>query len=158
MDDKDIYVISLGLCPMPINRWTVPPYCSRGILITLSRLSFEQVEGTNVILTLLIFQYVLWNENICMNWWNAAIVFHPWIDASFSKETWLHKKMLRCEQKEGKVFFAFDSKDYQHLFCPQQSSLHTKKKIKCYYKIFTNVYNSLFTVSYSLSTYGTKDF
>jgi hypothetical protein len=67
-----------------------------------------------------------------------------------SNEIWLHMKMLRCERKEGKVFFAFGSKGYQHLFRPQQSSSHMKQKVKWYYKIFTNVYNNL--------SYGTKDF
>jgi hypothetical protein len=31
------------------------------------------------------------------------------------------KKVLRCEIKEGKVFFAFGSKSYEHWFHPQQS-------------------------------------
>jgi hypothetical protein len=70
----------------------------------------------------------------------------------------LRKKMLRCERKEGKVFFAFGSKGHQHLFRPQQSSSHTKKKVKWHYRIFTNVYNNLFTVNYNLLSYGTKDF
>jgi hypothetical protein len=39
-------------------------------------------------------------------------------------------KMLRCERKEGKVFLAFGSKGYQHLFHPQQSSSHMEKKGK----------------------------
>jgi hypothetical protein len=32
------------------------------------------------------------------------------------------RKMLRCERKEGKVFFAFGSKSYKHWFRPQQST------------------------------------
>jgi hypothetical protein len=47
-----------------------------------------------------------------------------------SNEIWLHMKMLRCERKEGKVFLAFGSKGYQHLFHPQQSSSHMEKKGK----------------------------
>jgi hypothetical protein len=75
-----------------------------------------------------------------------------------SNEIWLHMKMLRCERKEGKVFFAFGSKGYQHLFHPQQSSSHMENKVKWYYKIFTNVYNNLFTVNCNFLSYGTKDF
>jgi hypothetical protein len=66
--------------------------------------------------------------------------------------------MLRCERKEGKVFFAFGSKGYQHLFRPQQSSSHMKQKVKWYYKIFTNVYSNLFTINCNFLSYGTKDF
>jgi hypothetical protein len=75
-----------------------------------------------------------------------------------SNGTWLHNKMLRCERKEGKVFFAFDSKGYQHLFRPQQSNSHMRQKVKWYYKIFINVYNNLFTANCNFLLYGTKDF
>jgi hypothetical protein len=75
-----------------------------------------------------------------------------------SIEIWLHMKMLRCERKEGKVFFAFGSKGYQHLFHPQQSISQMKQKVKWYYKLFTNVYNNLFTINCNLLSYGTKDF
>jgi hypothetical protein len=66
--------------------------------------------------------------------------------------------MLRCERKEGKVFFAFSSKIYQHLFRPHQSSSYMKQKVKWYYKIFTNDYNNLFSVNHNFLSYGTKDF
>jgi hypothetical protein len=56
------------------------------------------------------------------------------------------------------VFFAFGSKGYQHLFCPQQSNSHMRQKVKWYYKIFTNVYNNLFTANCNFLLYGTKDF
>jgi hypothetical protein len=36
MNVSDMNVISSGLRPMPINRWTVAPYCSRWIVISLS--------------------------------------------------------------------------------------------------------------------------
>jgi hypothetical protein len=36
-------------------------------------------------------------------------------------------KILRCERKEGKVFFAFDSKSWEHWFHPQQSKQKWKK-------------------------------
>jgi hypothetical protein len=77
---------------------------------------------------------------------------------SVSNEIWLHMEMLRCERKEGKVFFAFGSKGYQHLFCPQQNSSYMKQKVKWYYKIFTNDYNNLFSVNRNFLSYGTKDF
>jgi hypothetical protein len=45
--------------------------------------------------------------------------------------------MLRCEQKEGKVFFAFGSKEK---FRPQQSRLYTDSRNKVYYKVCTNLH------------------
>jgi hypothetical protein len=66
--------------------------------------------------------------------------------------------MLRCGRKEGKVFFTFGSKIYQHLFRPQQSSSCMKQKVKWYYKIFKNDYNNLFSVNQNFLSYGTKDF
>jgi hypothetical protein len=36
-------------------------------------------------------------------------------------------KMLRCEQKEGKAFFAFGLKIWEHWFCPQQSKQQWKR-------------------------------
>ena len=38
---KGMIVISHRLCPVPINRWTVPPYCSRWLVLACaSRLYF----------------------------------------------------------------------------------------------------------------------
>jgi hypothetical protein len=51
-------VILSGLRLVPINRWTVPLYCSRWIVITLASLShftFWQAEGINVILISMMF-------------------------------------------------------------------------------------------------------
>jgi hypothetical protein len=45
--------------------------------------------------------------------------------------------MLRCVQKEGKVFFAFGSKMKFH---PQQSRSYTNKGEKIYYKVCTNLH------------------
>jgi hypothetical protein len=45
--------------------------------------------------------------------------------------------MLRCVRKEGKVFFAFGSKEK---FRPQQSRLYTDKGDKIYYKVCTNLH------------------
>jgi hypothetical protein len=73
-------------------------------------------------------------------------------------EIWLHMKTLRWERKEGKVFFAFGSKGYQHLFRPQQSESYMKRMVKFYYKVFISIYNNLFTVNCNFLSYGTKDF
>jgi hypothetical protein len=45
--------------------------------------------------------------------------------------------MLRCVRKEGKVFFAFGSKEK---FCPQQSRLYADKGDRIYYKVCTNLH------------------
>ena len=45
--------------------------------------------------------------------------------------------MLRCVRKEGKVFFAFGSKEK---FRPQQSRLNADKGDKIYYKVCTNLH------------------
>ena len=45
--------------------------------------------------------------------------------------------MLRCVRKEGKVFFAFGSKEK---FRPQQSRLYTYSRNKIYYKVCTNLH------------------
>ena len=45
--------------------------------------------------------------------------------------------MLRCVRKEGKVFFAFGSKEK---FRPQQSRLNTDKGDRIYYKVCTNLH------------------
>jgi hypothetical protein len=39
-------------------------------------------------------------------------------------------KVLRCERKEGMVFFAFGSKRREHWFHPQQSKQQWDKKVK----------------------------
>jgi hypothetical protein len=51
--------------------------------------------------------------------------------------------MLRCVRKEGKVFFAFGSKDK---FRPQQSRLDTVKGDRIYYTRYVQIY-----ISYSIS-------
>jgi hypothetical protein len=48
--------------------------------------------------------------------------------------------MLRCVRKEGKVFFAFGSKEK---FRPQQSSLDAVKGNRIYYKVCTNLHKLL---------------
>jgi hypothetical protein len=45
--------------------------------------------------------------------------------------------MLRCVRKEGKVFFAFGSKEE---FRPQQSRLDKDNENKIYYKVCTNLH------------------
>jgi hypothetical protein len=57
----------------------------------------------------------------------------------------LCNEMLRCVRKEGKVFFAFGSKSYTHGFRPQLSNSHVDRKVKLYYKVWTNIYNFEFS-------------
>jgi hypothetical protein len=45
--------------------------------------------------------------------------------------------MLRRVRKEGKVFFAFGSKEK---FRPQQSRLYTDSRNRIYYKVCTDLY------------------
>jgi hypothetical protein len=49
--------------------------------------------------------------------------------------------MLRCVRKEGKVFFAFGSKEK---FRPQQSRLDAVKGDRIYYKVCTNLHKSFY--------------
>jgi hypothetical protein len=54
--------------------------------------------------------------------------------------------MLRCVRKEGKVFFAFGSKDAscvhskaiqcKYKFCSHQSTSYVDEKVKIYYKVW----------------------
>jgi hypothetical protein len=53
--------------------------------------------------------------------------------------------MLRCVQKEGKVFFAFGSKVK---FRSQQSRLYTDKGEKIYYKVCTNLHKFFLQLYY----------
>jgi hypothetical protein len=50
--------------------------------------------------------------------------------------------MLRCVRKEGKVFFAFYSKDTSFI---HTKAIHTRmKKVKIYYKVWTKLQSSVF--------------
>ena len=68
-------VISKGLCPLPINRWTVLPYCSGGLDICFLRhactFTFCQAEGTkcNSILFLYWFTIMYWEIYIYIYIW-----------------------------------------------------------------------------------------
>jgi hypothetical protein len=53
--------------------------------------------------------------------------------------------MLRCVRKEGKVFFAFDSKVK---FRSQQSRSYTDKGEKIYYKVCTNLHKFFLQLYY----------
>jgi hypothetical protein len=58
--------------------------------------------------------------------------------------------MLRCVRKEGKMFFAFGSKDIS--FRPQQSNLHMEGKVKIYYKVWINIQSNVqFSVTMSFT-------
>jgi hypothetical protein len=65
---KGMTIISHRLRPVPINRWTVPLYCSRGLILAFAShlyfLAFYQVEGTfcNSILFLSFHDYIMKNE------------------------------------------------------------------------------------------------
>jgi hypothetical protein len=65
--------------------------------------------------------------------------------------------MLRCVQKEGKVFFAFGSK---RKFRPQQSTSYTDKEVKIYYEVRTNLHKILYNyiTKFSLESSATKSF
>jgi hypothetical protein len=57
--------------------------------------------------------------------------------------------MLRCVRKEGKVFFAFGSKDE---FRSQQSRLFIDSQNKIYYKVCTNLYKLFHSYITKVST------
>ena len=79
---KGMDVILHGLCPVPINRWTVPPYCSRWlVLIFVSRLYFHFLSSRrykcNSILSLFIYDYIIRNvydDVICL--FTLSLVFY----------------------------------------------------------------------------------
>jgi hypothetical protein len=63
---KGMDVILHGLCPVPINRWTVPLYCSRWlVLIFASRLYFHFLSSQwyecNSVLSSFIYDYIIRN-------------------------------------------------------------------------------------------------
>jgi hypothetical protein len=53
----------------------------------------------------------------------------------------LCKEMLRCVRKEGKVFFAFGSKDTN--FVHSKAIRTQMKKVKIYYKVWTNIHRTV---------------
>jgi hypothetical protein len=86
---KGINVILYGLCPVPINRWTIFLYCScwLGIGITLVPFTFLQAEGTFVVVV-----YISKiNENELMV--KVIILLYAWIFFTFSLWLWL----WRCD-------------------------------------------------------------
>ena len=75
-----------------------------------------------------------------------------WIQRSFVSNVYmLCNGMLRCVRKEGKVFFAFGSKNTK--FRPQQSNLYMDEKVKIYYKVWTVIHN---IVQSSITVFSTK--
>jgi hypothetical protein len=53
----------------------------------------------------------------------------------------LCKEMLRCVRKEGKVFFAFGSKDRNFVHI---KAIHTQmKKVKIYYKVWIDIHSTV---------------
>jgi hypothetical protein len=51
-------------------------------------------------------------------------------------------EVLQCERKEGKVFFAFDSKKLRPSVSPTAKQTIVGSKIKQHYKVFTNIYKN----------------
>jgi hypothetical protein len=57
--------------------------------------------------------------------------------------------MLCCVRTEGKVFFAFGSKDTSFVHI---KAIHTRmKKVKTYYKVWTNLQSSVFIPKITIS-------
>jgi hypothetical protein len=84
--------------------------------------------------------------NIHLDIYRIIIMLHK-KDRCFRKKRKRREKdpkekisMLRCVRKEGKVFFAFGSKEK---FRPQQSRLNALKGDKIYYKVCTNLHKLL---------------
>ena len=80
--------------------------------------------------------------NIHLDIYRIIIMLHK-EDRCFRNEEKLRRKnsfMLRCVRKEGKVFFAFGSKEK---FRPQQSRLDALKGDRIYYKVCTNLHKLL---------------
>jgi hypothetical protein len=78
--------------------------------------------------------------NIHLDIYRIIIMLHK-KDRCFRKKKRKDSKekisMLRCVRKEGKVFFAFGSKEK---FRPQQSRLDAVKGDRIYYKVCTNLH------------------
>ena len=77
--------------------------------------------------------------NIHLDIYRIFIILHK-EDRCFRNEEKIRRKiffMLRCVRKEGKVFFAFGSKEK---FRPQQSRLYADKGDRIYYKVCTNLH------------------
>jgi hypothetical protein len=65
---KDTNVILSGLCPVLINRWTIPPYCSCRLVITHASFSdFYLLPSRRYKCNLYIIDVCLWLYNDDMN-------------------------------------------------------------------------------------------
>jgi hypothetical protein len=77
---KGMNVILHGLRPLPINRWTVLPYCSRWLGIRFLHhactLTFLQTKGTSIICN---YGYGNANKNKLMMMFILFFVFRIWI-------------------------------------------------------------------------------
>jgi hypothetical protein len=102
---KGMDVILHGVCPVPINRWTVPPYYSRWlVLIFASRLYFHFLSSRrykcNSILSLFIYDYIIRNvydDVICL--FTLSLMFYM-----------LHPPLIClyiCWDDEGMSFMTF---------------------------------------------------
>ena len=68
---KGMNVILYGLCPVPINRWTVPPYCSRwlGICFCVTLVLFIFSRDRRYICNLKSFLFFHVNKIEMILWW-----------------------------------------------------------------------------------------
>ena len=66
--------------------------------------------------------------------------------------------MLHCVRKEGKVFFAFGSKNAS--FVHSKAVQYKDKKVKIYYKVCTNLHKFLYNyiTKISLESFAEKSF
>jgi hypothetical protein len=72
---KGITVISHRMCPAPINRWTVPPYCSRWLVLARAPLLyFYLLSSRRYICNSILFLFFHGNR-IRMNW-QCYIIVH----------------------------------------------------------------------------------
>ena len=63
---------------------------------------------------------------------------------------------MRTKRREG--VFCLQLKRLQAWVLSTTKQFTQERKVKWYYKIFTNIYNNLFTVNCNFLSYGTKDF
>jgi hypothetical protein len=72
---KGMTVISHRLCPVPINRWTVPSYCSHWLVLArASRLNFYLLSSRMYICNSILFLF--FHDNKMRMNWQCYIIVH----------------------------------------------------------------------------------
>jgi hypothetical protein len=66
------------------------------------------------------------------------------------------QKVLRCERKEGKVFFRLWLKKLRALVSSIVKQITHRGQVKQHYKAVINIYNYLFIVNYNSSSNNTS--